>query len=81
MHGRGRCGGIHRVIAEEPHRGGVKDGDGGSQVGLERRADEEGESRVMWTRDYEACVAKLRELECAIKELREIAFVSHDARS
>ena len=82
MHGKGRCGGgIHRarVIAEEPHCGAVKDGDdgGGSQVGLERRqADEEGQSRVMWTRDHEACVAKLRELESAIKELREMAFVS-----
>lgn len=55
--------------------GGAKDGGGGSQVGLE------GESKVMVTRGRAACVAKLRELECAIKELREIALVGYDGRS
>jgi len=75
MHGKGRCG-IHRIIAEERHRGGPKGG--GNQVGLERRVDEEGESIMMLTRGRAACVAKLRELEYAIKELREIAFESYD---
>ncbi|KAK3353857.1 hypothetical protein B0T25DRAFT_221949 [Lasiosphaeria hispida] len=77
MHGKVRCGGTHRVIAEGFHRGGAKDGSG-NQVGLGRHTGEEGESIVMLTRDRAACVEKLRELECAIKELREIAFESYD---
>jgi len=77
MHGKGRCGGIYRIIADGRYRGGAKDG-GSNQVSLERRADEEGGSIVILTRDRAACIAKLREIECAIKELREIAFVSYD---